>query len=253
MASHNYWIWSSTLISTFSSFMLLIVSLNDFYNKGRDLTNELKKRYNSGFPFLHPERSGFIFKNSKPRKELHVLLWFEVPIPILSPHEYLNNSCALLFWNAKCLCVRGLKFMAFWQQKGKSIFKAWERRHIILHSYTVLSVSWRILQGTWAERTFTTVSKHVLLFVPRLHQRATQGQLEKINFISLKIVSTIQHCSVNTLSSCKNTEASVASKEWGLQCAERKVSPNPKFLKEFLPAVSFPSMCIFLMRRKFNL
>lgn len=43
MASHNYWIRSSTLISTFSSFMLLIVSLNDFYNKGRDLTNELKK------------------------------------------------------------------------------------------------------------------------------------------------------------------------------------------------------------------
>lgn len=102
MVSHNYWMWSSTLISNSSAFKPLIISLNYFIIR-KEIFKRVKKENNSGFSFLHTECGWFIFKKSTMREELHLLLQFEAQDLILSPYEYLNNSCALLFRNSECL------------------------------------------------------------------------------------------------------------------------------------------------------
>lgn len=56
------------------------------------------------------------------REELHLLLQFEAQDLILSPYEYLNNSCALLFWNSECLCVRELKSVAYHHNRNAKLF-----------------------------------------------------------------------------------------------------------------------------------
>lgn len=160
MVSHNYWMWSSTLISNSFAFKPLIISLNYFIIKKENL-RRVKKENNSGFSFLQTECSWFIFKKSKMREELHLLLQFEAQGLILSPYEYLNNSCALLFWNSEYLCVRELKSVAYHHNRNAKLFLS-PGKDVTLFYTLILFFFWvsqRILQETWAKVTSAIVSK----------------------------------------------------------------------------------------------
>lgn len=196
------------------------------------------------------------------REELHLLLQFEAQDLILSPYEYLNNSCALLFRNSECLCVRELKSVAYHHNRNAKLFlspgkdvrlfytlilsffefpkefckKPGQRWPLLLCQNLCSTACSKIFQalGMCAVRAPTASQARL---APR--RKVSFGKKESL-FLSFNIAQTGFYQAVKRSSQCGKRRMAF------IGVPRKKVFPNFKFLQEFLRAVSFvPRAFIF--------
>jgi len=191
-----------------------------------------------------------------------MLFRFETSALILSPYEYVLNSCALLFWNSECLCIRESKFTALWQQKCKSIFKPWERCHTILYSYTVPSPDFTKNSArnlgqsdlcycvkTLFHSFFTDFSKGLGTFAVK---RARRGWLEAWKFLSWKFLS-FNIAQTTFYQAVKKLKQMGEEKNGFCRVPRKKFSKILSFSKNFCQQFLSFHVHLFFRRRKFNL
>lgn len=156
------------------------------------------------------------------REELHLLFQFEAQDLILSPYEYLNNSCALLFWNSEYLCVRELKSVAYHHNRYAKLFLS-PGKDVTLFYTLILSFFWvsqRIRQETWAKVISAIVSKplfhclfkdfpssrHVCSQSSNSEPSQAGSKEESFFWEKRKFISILRHCSDRILSSCEKKQ-----------------------------------------------
>lgn len=196
------------------------------------------------------------------REELHLLLQFEAQDLILSPYEYLNNSCALLFWNSECLCVRELKSVAYHHNRNAKLFLS-PREDVTLFYTLPLSFffefpkefckkpgqRWPLLLcqkpcSTACSKLFQAPGMCTVR-VPTVSQdrlaprREVSWWKKETLFLSFNIFQSGFYQAVKRSRQCGKRRMAF------IGVPRKKVSPNFKFLQEFLAVSLVPCAFIF--------